>query len=88
MPTGVSIYPQEIFRASRHSCEAHYRYLIHYNALDRSGHFAAFEQPTLFVDDLRKASGLCAERDITRRAQAPIALRRQSARYDCTSEMR
>ena len=53
MPTGVSIYPQEIFRASRRWCEERYQNLIYYNALDRGGHFAAFEQPALFVDELR-----------------------------------
>ena len=53
MPTGVSIYPQEIFRASRRWCEERYHNLIYYNALERGGHFAAFEQPALFVDELR-----------------------------------
>ena len=53
MPTGVSIYPHEIFRASRRWCEERYTNLIHYNALNKGGHFAAFEQPELFVDEVR-----------------------------------
>ncbi|MBX9606163.1 MAG: epoxide hydrolase [Gammaproteobacteria bacterium] len=53
LPVGVSVYPAEIFRASRRWCEERYLNLIHYNALDRGGHFAAFEQPALFVDELR-----------------------------------
>ncbi|MGE0862037.1 MAG: epoxide hydrolase family protein [Gammaproteobacteria bacterium] len=53
LPVGVSVYPQEIFRASRRWCEERYQNLIHYKALDRGGHFAVFEQPALFVDELR-----------------------------------
>ncbi len=53
LPTGISVYPAEIFRASRRWCEERYTRLIHYNALDKGGHFAAFEQPALFVNELR-----------------------------------
>lgn len=53
MPVGASIYPHEIFRASKRWCEERYKNLIHYNVLDHGGHFAAFEQPTIFVDELR-----------------------------------
>ena len=53
IPAGVSIYPQEIFRASRRWCEERYTKLIHYNVLEKGGHFAAFEQPELFVNELR-----------------------------------
>ena len=53
LPTGVSIYPKEIFRASRRWAERHYRNLIHWNELDRGGHFAALERPQVFVDEVR-----------------------------------
>lgn len=53
MPAGVSIYPHEIFRASRRWCEERYNKLIHYNVLDKGGHFAAFEQPAIFVNEIR-----------------------------------
>ncbi len=53
MPVGVSIFPREIFRASKRWCEGRYSKLIHYNALDKGGHFAAFEQPGTFVDEVR-----------------------------------
>ncbi len=53
MPTGVSLFPKEIFRSSRRWVEERFVNLIHYNALDKGGHFAAFEQPELFVDELR-----------------------------------
>ncbi len=55
VPAGVSVFPKEIFRTSRRWAEKRYTDLRHYNALDRGGHFAAFEQPELFVDEVRAA---------------------------------
>lgn len=57
MPTGLSIFPREIFRASRRWADAVYTNIIHWNELDRGGHFAAFEQPELFVAELRACFG-------------------------------
>ena len=53
MPIGVSIFPKEMLRASRRWAEIYYHNIIHWNELDRGGHFAAFEQPKLFVSELR-----------------------------------
>lgn len=53
LPVGVSVFPHEIFRASRRWAERSYPNLVHWNELDVGGHFAAFEQPGLFVDELR-----------------------------------
>ena len=53
LPVGVSIYPKEIFRASRRWAETKMSNIIHWNELDRGGHFAAWEQPGLFVDEIR-----------------------------------
>jgi pimeloyl-ACP methyl ester carboxylesterase len=53
LPVGVSIFAQEIFRPSRRWAERSYPRLIHWNELDAGGHFAAFEQPALFVAELR-----------------------------------
>lgn len=53
-PTGCSIFPKEIFLCSRRWAENRYKNIIYWNELDRGGHFAAFEQPALFVDELRK----------------------------------
>jgi pimeloyl-ACP methyl ester carboxylesterase len=53
LPVGVSIYPREIFRASRRWAERHITNIIHWNELDRGGHFAAWEQPELFVREIR-----------------------------------
>ncbi len=53
LPTGCSIFPKEIFRCSRRWAEKRFANLVHWNELDRGGHFAAFEQPELFVDEIR-----------------------------------
>jgi pimeloyl-ACP methyl ester carboxylesterase len=63
VPTGVAAFPKEIIKAPRNWCEARY-HVTHWTDMPRGGHFAAFEQPELFVDDVRKFFGSCApERD-------------------------
>lgn len=52
-PTGCSIFPKEVFPCSRRWAEKRFTNIIHWNELDRGGHFAAFEQPELFVTELR-----------------------------------
>ena len=54
VPTCVSSFPKEIFRPSRRFAEPHYD-IAYWNDLDVGGHFAAFEQPAIFVDELRAA---------------------------------
>jgi len=53
VPAGISIYPREIIRPSRRWCEQRYTDIRWYEELDRGGHFAAFEQPESFVDQVR-----------------------------------
>ena len=53
VPTGCSLFPKEIIQSTRRQAERRYTNLIHWNRLDRGGHFAAWEQPHLFVDELR-----------------------------------
>ena len=53
IPVGCSIFPKEIFRASRRWAEKRYKNIVHWNELDKGGHFAAFEQPGAFVDEVR-----------------------------------
>ena len=53
VPTGCSIFPKELQRPSRRWAEKRFRDIRHWNELGRGGHFAAFEQPELFVDELR-----------------------------------
>jgi epoxide hydrolase len=58
VPTGVSQFPKEIFSIPRRWAERHYSDLRYWNELPRGGHFAAFEQPELFVDELRSCFAL------------------------------
>ena len=51
--TGCSVFPKEIFVCSRRWAENRYKNIIYWNELDKGGHFAAFEQPKLFVSELR-----------------------------------
>jgi pimeloyl-ACP methyl ester carboxylesterase len=53
LPVGCSIFPREIVPAPRSWAEQLFPNLIHWNELDRGGHFAAFEQPALFTKELR-----------------------------------
>lgn len=55
MPVGCSIFPKEIFRSSRRWAEKRFTQLIHWNELEQGGHFAAFEQPELFLEEVRTA---------------------------------
>jgi pimeloyl-ACP methyl ester carboxylesterase len=53
VPTAVSVFPDELFPAPRSWAERAYPKLIHYNKLDKGGHFAAWEQPKLFSEEVR-----------------------------------
>ena len=53
IPVGCSIFPREISRPIRAWAEGKYPRLVHFNELPRGGHFAAFEQPALFVEEVR-----------------------------------
>ena len=52
VPTGVARYPKEILRWPRSWVERQYN-VVHWAVMERGGHFAAMEQPDLFVEDLR-----------------------------------
>jgi pimeloyl-ACP methyl ester carboxylesterase len=53
IPTAVSVFPDELYPAPRSWAEKAYPKLIHYNKLDKGGHFAAWEQPKLFSEEVR-----------------------------------
>jgi pimeloyl-ACP methyl ester carboxylesterase len=53
VPVAVSVFPDEIYQAPRSWAEQAYPNLIHYNKVDRGGHFAAWEQPELYASELR-----------------------------------
>ena len=53
IPAGCSVFPKEIFRTSRRWAEKRYTNLIHFNVLEKGGHFAAFEVPETYLDEVR-----------------------------------
>jgi len=54
IPFAISVFPYELYEAPRSWAERAYPHnLIHYNRLDRGGHFAAWEQPDLFTAEMR-----------------------------------
>ena len=53
IPVAVSVFPGEQYQAPRSWTEQAYPGLIHYNEVDKGGHFAAWEQPELFAEELR-----------------------------------
>jgi pimeloyl-ACP methyl ester carboxylesterase len=55
VPVGFTAFPGEIFAAPRSWVEVAYPDLAYYNQVDRGGHFAAWEEPALFVSELRAA---------------------------------
>jgi pimeloyl-ACP methyl ester carboxylesterase len=55
IPVAVSVFPGEQYQAPRSWTAQAYPNLIYYNELDKGGHFAAWEQPRLFAEELRAA---------------------------------
>ncbi len=56
IPFAISVFPDELYQAPRSWAERAYpNNLIYFNELDRGGHFAAWEQPQLFADEMRAA---------------------------------
>jgi pimeloyl-ACP methyl ester carboxylesterase len=55
IPVAVSVFPGEQYEAPRSWTERAYSNLIHYNRLEKGGHFAAWEEPRLFASELRAA---------------------------------
>jgi len=53
VPTGCSIFPNEIVQPSRRWAQQRYKNINYWNQLDSGGHFAAFEQPAVFVEEVR-----------------------------------
>ena len=49
----MSVFPEELYQAPRSWAERAYQNLIYYNQVDKGGHFAAWEQPQLFSEEVR-----------------------------------
>ena len=55
VPVAITVFPGEIYRAPRTWAERAYPKLTYFNEVDKGGHFASWEQPQLFSEELRKA---------------------------------
>jgi pimeloyl-ACP methyl ester carboxylesterase len=55
IPVAVSVFPDELYPAPRSWAEKAFPKLIHYNKVEKGGHFAAWEQPKIFSEELRAA---------------------------------
>jgi len=53
LPVGCSIFPKEFFKTSERWARKRFNNLIHFNLVDKGGHFAVFEQPQIFVKEVR-----------------------------------
>jgi pimeloyl-ACP methyl ester carboxylesterase len=55
IPVGVTVFPDELYPAPRSWAEKAYPKLVHFNKVDKGGHFAAWEQPEIFSEEMRAA---------------------------------
>jgi pimeloyl-ACP methyl ester carboxylesterase len=55
LPVAITVFPEDVYRAPESWARRAYRNLIYFHEVDRGGHFAAWEQPQLFTDELRAA---------------------------------
>ena len=53
IPVALSVFPDEVYHSPRSWAERAYPNLIHYNQVEKGGHFAAWEQPEILVDEMR-----------------------------------
>jgi pimeloyl-ACP methyl ester carboxylesterase len=58
LPVAFTVFPGEIFQAPRHWVKKVYHNLIYFNEVDKGGHFAAWEEPQLFTEEMRAACRL------------------------------
>ena len=54
LPAGFSVFPEEIMAGPRSWSEKYFTNIKYWNEVEKGGHFAAFEQPQLFVEEIRK----------------------------------
>lgn len=55
LPMAATVFPKDIYRAPKAWAEQHWPNLFYWSEVDRGGHFAAFEQPRLFTQEMRNA---------------------------------
>jgi pimeloyl-ACP methyl ester carboxylesterase len=55
LPVAYTVFPDELFQAPRHWVKHAYHNLVYYNEAPKGGHFAAWEQPEIFAEEMRSA---------------------------------
>jgi len=55
LPVGITVFPEDVYRAPETWARRAYKNLIYFHEVDKGGHFAAWEQPELFASELRAA---------------------------------
>jgi pimeloyl-ACP methyl ester carboxylesterase len=55
LPVAISVFPDEVYRAPESWARRAYKNLVYFNAVEKGGHFAAWEQPAIFASELRAA---------------------------------
>src|SRR5262245_21648845 len=55
LPVAITVFPEEVYRAPESWARRAYRNLIYFHEVDKGGHFAAWEEPELFSEELRAA---------------------------------
>ncbi|MFK4246027.1 alpha/beta fold hydrolase [Micromonospora chokoriensis] len=70
VPVGVSLFPRDIYLASRRWVQQRYPNLVHYNELQKGGHFAAWEQPELLAAEVRTTFRHVRQRPAMKRTDA------------------
>ena len=55
VPVGITVFPEDVYRAPETWARRAYRNLIYFHEVDRGGHFAAWEEPELFASEVRAA---------------------------------
>jgi pimeloyl-ACP methyl ester carboxylesterase len=55
VPAAISVFPRELYQAPRSWAEQAYPNLVYFNEVDRGGHFAAWQEPELFTEEVRAA---------------------------------
>jgi len=55
LPVAITVFPEEVYRAPETWARRAYRNLTYFNEVDKGGHFAAWEQPQLFSEEIRAA---------------------------------
>ena len=70
IPVAVTVFPGEQYQAPRSWAEQAYPNLVYFNEVDKGGHFAAWEQPQLFTEELRAAFRSFRENAVTTNGSA------------------